>query len=414
MSDVVITGTGVISALGHDVPAFWSGLCAGEVATREAPWSSPDHFAWWAGVPDFDPGRWADPAVVSGSDLFTLFTLAATGQALAQAGLDEPDPRRTGVMMGTSMGGTGALLKAQHQLETAGPDAVDRKTMIKIWPNMAAAQIAMRYRLHGPSLTFCTACASSLDAIGAAADLIRTGRADAVIAGGTEGGYGKPDGSPDGDFVPAVFYSQAGYGLTGGTRDRLRASMPFDVDRSGIVVGEGCAMVVLESRAHAERRGAAVLGTVEGYGSLADGYHPSSPEPNGTWEAEVMRQALAGAGLRPGDVDAIVAHGTSTPKGDSAEIRAINQVYEGTRPAVTSIKGNLGHPSGAAGAQAVVAALCALRDRKLPHTAGTSRVDPEARFEVVTAAPAAIGSGHVQVNAFGFGGQNASVVLGAA
>jgi 3-oxoacyl-[acyl-carrier-protein] synthase II len=127
-----------------------------------------------------------------------------------------------------------------------------------------------------------------------------------------------------------------------------------------------------------------------------------------------MRQALAGAGLRPGDVDAIVAHGTSTPKGDSAEIRAINQVYEGTRPAVTSIKGNLGHPSGAAGAQAVVAALCALRDRKLPHTAGTSRVDPEARFEVVTAAPAAIGSGHVQVNAFGFGGQNASVVLGAA
>jgi 3-oxoacyl-[acyl-carrier-protein] synthase II len=199
---------------------------------------------------------------------------------------------------------------------------VDRKTMIKIWPNMAAAQIAMRYRLRGPSLTFCTACASSLDAIGAGADLIRAGRADVVIAGGTEGGYGRPDGSPDGDFVPAVFYSHAGYGLTGGTRDRLRASLPFDVDRSGIVVGEGCAMVVLESRAPA-----------------------AAP--------------------------------------------------------------------GAAGAQAVVAALCALRDRKLPPTAGTSRVDPEARFEVVTAAPAAIRSGHVQVNAFGFGGQNASLVLGA-
>jgi 3-oxoacyl-[acyl-carrier-protein] synthase II len=360
VSDVVITGTGVISALSHDVPAFWSGLCAGEVATHEAPWSSPGHFAWWAGIRDFDPGRWAAPA-----------------------GLDEPDPRRTGVYVGTSMGGTGALLKAQHQLETAGPDAVDRKTMIKIWPNMAAAQLAMRYRLHGPSLTFCTACASSLDAIGAAADLIRAGRADVVIAGGTEGGYGRPDGSPDGGFVPAVFYSHAGYGLTGGTRDRLRASMPFDVDRSGIVVGEGCAMVVLESRAHAAARGAAVLGTVEGYGSLAD-------------------------------VDAIVAHGTSTPKGDTAEIRAINQVYAGVQVAVTSIKGNLGHPSGAAGAQAVVAALCALRDRKLPPTAGTSRVDPEARFEVVTAVPTTIRSGHVQVNAFGFGGQNASLVLGAA
>ncbi len=413
MSDVVITGTGVISALGQDVAAFWAGLCAGEVAVHEAPWASPGHFAWWAGVRDFDPGLWAEPAVVSGSDLFTLFTLAAAAQALAQAGLDEPDPRRTGVSMGTSMGGTGALLKAQHQLETAGPDAVDRKTMIKIWPNMAAAQIAMRYRLHGPSLTFCTACASSLDAIGAAADLIRAGRADVVIAGGTEGGYGRPDGRPDGDFVPAVFYSHAGYGLTAGATDRLRASMPFDVDRSGIVVGEGCAVVVLESRAHAERRGATVLGTVEGYACLADSYHPSSPEPHGTWEAEVMRQALDSAGLAPSGVDAIVAHGTSTPKGDSAEIRAINQVYDGVDVTVTSIKGNLGHPSGAAGAQGVVAALYALATHKLPHTAGTSRVDPEARFEVVTAAPASIRPGRIQVNAFGFGGQNASLVLGA-
>ena len=414
MPDVVITGTGMISALGHDVPAFWSGLCAGEVAIREAPWSSPDHFAWWSGVRDFDPARWAEPAVVSGSDQFTLFTLAAAAQALAQAGLPELDPRRTGVAMGTSMGGTGALLKSQYQLETAGPAAVDRKTMIKIWPNMAAAQVAMRYGLHGPSLTFCTACASSLDAIGSAAGLIRAGRADVVIAGGTEGGYGRPDGSPDGDFVPAVFYSHAGYGLTGGTRDRLRASIPFDVDRSGIVVGEGCGMVVLESREHAQRRGAAVLGTVEGYASLADSYHPSSPEPDGVWEAEVMRQALADASLEPSGIGAIVAHGTSTPKGDSAEIRAINSVYDAVPVTVTSIKGNLGHPSGAAGAQAVVAGLCALRDHKLPHTAGTVKVDPEARFEVVTGAPAATSARRIQVNAFGFGGQNASLVLGAA
>ncbi len=353
------------------------------------------------------------PAVVAGSDQFTLFTLAAAGQALAAADLTDFDPVRTGVAMGTSMGGTGALLKAQHQLETAGPDAVDRKTMIKIWPNMAAAQVAMRYGLHGPSLTFCTACASSIDAIGSAAGLIRAGRADVVIAGGTEGGYGRPDGSPDGDFVPAVFYSHAGYGLTGGTRDRLQASIPFDVNRSGIVVGEGCAMVVLESREHAQRRGATVLGTVEGYASLSDSYHPSSPEPGGLWEAEVMRQTLADAALAPSGIDAIIAHGTSTPKGDSAEIRAINRVYEGVPVMVTSIKGNLGHPSGAAGAQAVVAGVCALRDHKLPHTAGTTRVDPEARFEVVTSAPAAITAGRIQVNAFGFGGQNASLVLGA-
>jgi 3-oxoacyl-[acyl-carrier-protein] synthase II len=413
MSDVVVTGVGAVSALGHDERSLVAGLRAGDVAIHEAPWADDDHFAWWSGVHDFDPADWAEPAVVSGSDLFTLFALAASTQALRQAGLSTLDPRRTGVTLGTSMGGTRALLKAQHQLETGGPGAVDRKTMIRIWPNMAAAQLAMRHHLHGPTLTFCTACASSLDAIGAAADLIRTGRADVVLTGGAEGGYGLPDGSRDDGFVPAVFHSQAGYGVTNGRADRLRASIPFDVDRGGIVVGEGSAMLILESREHATARGATVLGTVDGYATLADAFHPSSPDPSGVWEAETMRQALAFAGLRPSDVDSVVAHGTGTPKGDSAEIRAINDVYRDGDVKVTSIKGNIGHPGGAAGALSVVAALSALRDGILPHTAGTSTVDPEAQFEVVTTRPAAVGSGYAQVNAFGFGGQNASVVLGA-
>ncbi|MCT2583536.1 beta-ketoacyl-[acyl-carrier-protein] synthase family protein [Actinophytocola gossypii] len=411
MSEVVVTGAGVVSALGHDVPSFLAGLRAGEVAIHEAPWADKEHFAWWSGVHDFDPAAWVEPSVESGSDLFALFAVAAAEQALRQAGLDTLDPRRTGVAVGTSMGGTRALLKAQHQLETAGPDAVDRKTMIRIWPNMAAAQLTMRHGLHGPSLTFCTACASSLDAIGSAADLIRAGRADVVLAGGAEGGFGLPDGRPDGDFVPAVFHSQAGYGVTNGGAERLRASIPFDVDRRGIVVGEGSGMLVLERRAHAEARGATILGTVTGYASLADAYHPSSPDPTGRWEAETMSQALDAAGLAPSDVDAVIAHGTSTPKGDTAEIRAINEVHPG-QVKVTSIKGNLGHPGGAAGSLSVVAALGALADGELPHTAGTSTVDPEAEFEVVTGRPGAISGGYVQVNAFGFGGQNASLVLG--
>jgi 3-oxoacyl-[acyl-carrier-protein] synthase II len=408
MSDVVITGAGMVSSLGQDVETFWSGLLAAEVAIHEAPWADDEHFAWWSGVRDFEPERWVPPRVASGSDLFALFALAAADQALRQADLPELDARRTGIAIGTSMGGTNALLKAQHQLETGGPDAVDPKTMIKIWPNMAAGQIGMRYGLHGPSLTFCTACAASLDAIGAAGEWIRAGRADVVIAGGTEGGFGPREGA----FVPSVFYSQAGYGVSGTGRERLRASMPFDVDRNGIVVGEGAAVVIVESREHALRRGAPILGTIEGYASLADSYHPSSPEPSGEWEAEAMAAALADAGLAASDVDAVVAHGTSTPKGDSAEIRAINRVYSDGAVKVTSIKGNLGHPSGAAGSQGVVAALGALREGQLPPTAGTSRVDPEAQFEVVTGKPAPITSGHVQINAFGFGGQNASLVLG--
>jgi 3-oxoacyl-[acyl-carrier-protein] synthase II len=176
-------------------------------------------------------------------------------------------------------------------------------------------------------------------------------------------------------------------------------------------VGEGAAAVVLESRSHADGRGAPVLGSVSGYASLADSYHPSSPDPAGTWEAEVMTQALTSAGATGSDVGAIIAHGTSTPKGDLAEIRAINDVYRGSAVKVTSIKGNLGHPGGAAGAFSVIAGLCALADGCLPHTAGTKTVDPEADFEVITGRPEPISSGLVQVNAFGFGGQNASLLL---
>jgi 3-oxoacyl-[acyl-carrier-protein] synthase II len=411
---VVVTGQGAVSPLGIGIAPMLAGLWANAVAIRPAPWARPgDPFAWWAVVPGFDPRDWMDDRVVAGTDLFAQFALAAAVQAVDDAGLGRLDPVRTAVVHGTSMGGTRALLKAQHQYETGGAAAVERKTMIQIWPNMAAAQIAMRYGLHGPQLTVCTACASSLDAIGIARSLIRDGQVDVAIVGGTEGGLPTASGEADGDFVPAMYIGQAAYGMTTGERDPARASLPFDVHRSGIVTGEGSAALVLESPAHARARGARILAEVAGFATLADSYHPSSPDPAGTWEARAMQLALDDAGASPEQVSALIAHGTATPKGDTAEIAAINSVYRPRRSPlpVFSHKGHIGHTGAASGAVSVIAAAHAMAQGSFPNTAGTRDVDPAAEFDVVIRQPIALDVDVVQVNAFGFGGQDSSVVV---
>src|SRR5215510_14224502 len=190
MRDVAITGLGVISAIGLSAEAFHRGIMAGACGIKPAPWVSaiPGQRPWWGTIAGFVPRDWMDEKVEDGTDLFAQFTLAATEQAVRHSGLGALDPLRTGIVHGTSIGGARALMKAQHRLDKEGPLAIPRKTEIQIYPNMAASQIAMRHGLHGPNLTLTTACASSLDAIGTAAWLIESGRADAIIAGGTEGG----------------------------------------------------------------------------------------------------------------------------------------------------------------------------------------------------------------------------------
>jgi 3-oxoacyl-[acyl-carrier-protein] synthase II len=288
---------------------------------------------------------------------------------------------------------------------------VPRKTQIQIWPNMAAAQVAMRYGLHGPSLTVTTACASSLDAIGTAARLIERGDADLAIAGGCEGGISLAGGGRDGDFVPVLFHTANAYGMEAPSSDPNRAMLPFDVKRSGIVVGEGAAMLVLERADHARARGANILGYLRGYGSLADGFHPSSPEPTGVWEARAMELALADADLAPGEIDALLAHATGTPKGDTAEIRAINKIHGGRGLPVSGIKGHIGHSGAASGAMAMITGLLGMDEDRFTYIANTDEPDPEADFEIVHGRPKDLPYRCLQVNAFGFGGQNASVVL---
>lgn len=415
MDNIVITGMGLISPFGQDVQSYFQRLCAAEIAIGPSPWRNRDGsvLGWWAPVTDFDPLNYMSDKVVEGTDLNTQYAVAAASMAVTDSGITELDPLRTAVVHGTSMGGNRSLQLAQHKFETGGMESMDRKTQIKFWPNMGGAQIAMRWNLHGPLLTVCTACASSIDAIGTAARMLQAGMADVAIAGGTDGGLTSVTGGADGNFIPAEIFGKLLYGGPSKGTDPHRASLPFDVERSGLVQGSGSAMLVLEREEHARARGAKIHARLVGYGSLADAFHPSSPEPSGKWEARAMELALQDARLDHGMVDALVAHGTATRIGDAAEIEAINKVH-GERKAplpVMSIKGHIGHTGGSAGGMGVIAAALAMRANKFPPVAGTRNPEPAARFNVVTEKPVETELRVIQVNAFGFGGQNASVVI---
>lgn len=413
--NIAITGMGVVSSLGHATDEFVARLRNDEVAFEEALWArdGSDARRWWAPVRDFDGSAWLGERQQEGTDMFAQYGLAAAGQALLDAGIDSPDTYRTAVVIGTSMGGTVTLQRAQFDAESGGPTAVAPKTMIRIWPNMAASQIAMRWGLHGVSLTLTTACASSLDAIGTAARLIASGAADVALAGGTEAGLSFGGGHDR--FIPAALHAQTAFGMTPSAADARSASLPFAQDRKGMVNGEGAGMVVLESAAHQQARGARALGWVQGYGSLADAHHPSAPEPSGTWEQRAMELALQEAGVGSGGIDAIAAHGTATPKGDSAEIRAINRLFtaRAREVAVMSLKGHIGHSGGAAGVMSLIAALGAMQHGEFIHTACTQDIDHEVEFDAVTGKPRPMEIGNLLVNGFGFGGQNASLAIAA-
>lgn len=420
MDAIAITGTGIVSALGSDTDRYFDGLMADESGIRLAPWSDPEKDGaptFWGTVTDFDPLDWMDPKIEDGTDLFAQMALAATVQAMRQAGLDDGtgvDPERLGVVHGTSGGGVRAFQKAQYMYDRFGRDAIPRKTQLHVWANMAAGQVALRYRLHGPSLTVTTACASSLDAIGTAFRLLRSGEADVIVAGGTEGGISLAGGGRDGDFVPAMFYAGGAYGMEGAATDPRKVMLPFDVKRQGIVVGEGSAMIVLERESHAKARGARILGYLRGYGSLSDSFHPSTPDPTGQWEARAMEKAIASAGIAPSDVGGLLAHATATPKGDTAEIAAINRVHGKGRAAplpVASIKGHIGHSGASSGCMALIAGLKGMQASRFVHTANTTEPDPACDFEVVTGQPKDHAFDCFQVNSFGFGGQNASVIV---
>lgn len=404
--DVAITGIGIVSPIGTGLEAFRAGLNAARCEADLTPWADEPALrnAWVSWIDDFEPQRWMPRQVADGTDRFAQLGLAAAAQAVEHAGLAAPpDPERTATVMGTAFGGLETIAGAQHDLEAHGPEAVPRKFQIKAWANMAAAQIALRWKLHGPLLTVSTACASSLDAVGVAAEMIASGRADYAIAGGS-----------DGARTRLQVLSALAYRLSTPHPDpAFAACRPFAIDRGSVLPGEGAGAVFLERLDLARARGVRVWARVRGYASLSDAFHVTSPDPAATWHGKAMQMAIAQAGLEADGIDAVVAHGTGTRVGDAAEIAAINTVFgtHAERLKVTSIKGHIGHSGGAAGVMSLVAGLASMDQQALVPTANTRDVDPEARFRVVLDQPAPGPMSVVQVNAFGFGGQNASLVV---
>ncbi len=411
---VAITGMGAISAYGIGADAFCRGLMAARPVIRAVtlPGAEEHGHVWWSLVRNFEPLDWMSEKVRDGSDVVAQWALAAARQAIVHSGL-ELDPLRTAVVQGTSMGGVHSVMQAQFALDTQGPSAFPRKTMMKALANMGAAQIAMLYKLHGPSLTISTACASTLDALGTAARLIVSGQADVAVAGGTEAGHSLDSGDPESGFVPAMAFAPAMFGMQSADTDVAKACRPFDINRSGIATSEGAAGFVLERADLAEARGAEIFGYLRGYASLADAYHPSAPDPSGQWEALAMQQALDASELGAAEIDCVYAHATGTPIGDTPEIRAINSLYGSRKEPmpVTSVKGHFGHAAAASGGMSLIAGLNNMAERVVVNTANTTDPDPEARFDVVLSEPRSLDIRAFQVNAFGFGGQNASIIV---
>lgn len=406
---VVVTGVGALSPLGNDVASTWAGLLEGRSGI--APITSFDTAGTKTKIAGelkgFDPEDWLEKREARRLDRFVQVYMAAAIQAVADSGLsfdDEALARRTGAIVGTGMGGLMAYEDAIITKLERGPDRINPLTITKIIANMAAGYSAIHFGFTGPTNTTITACAASANAIGDATELIRRGAADVMLSGGAETGVS--------EFVVAAF--NASRALSTRNDDPETASRPFDVDRDGFVMAEGGAAVVLEERDRAIARGATIYGEVLGYGMSTDAYHVTLPRPGGEGQAVAMELALADAGLAPGDIQYVNAHGTSTPANDSTETAAIRRAFGAAADdlAVSSTKSMTGHLLGGAGALEAVACLLAIRDQVAPPTATLQRPDPECDLDYVPGEAREMSITHVMSNSFGFGGHNVALVLG--
>jgi 3-oxoacyl-[acyl-carrier-protein] synthase II len=407
MERVVVTGLGMVAPVGIGVEAVWKSLAAG--ASGIGPitrFDASHHDCRIAGeVKGFDPLAFMDKKEARKMDLFIHYALASGILAVQDAGLPITDANREriGVYVGTGMGGIPCLEEHHKILLERGPGRVSAFFIPAIITNMASGRLSMHYDVRGPNSCVATACATGNHAIGDSFRLVQRGEADVMIAGGTEAVI-----TP---LTIAGFCSMRA--LSTRNDEPQRASRPFDKDRDGFVMGEGAAILVLESLTHARRRGARIYAELVGYGLSADAYHISAPSPEGEGAMRCMALALRDAGLGPEAVDYINAHGTSTPAGDISETKAIKRLFgaHAHRLAVSSTKSITGHLLGAAGAFEAAATVLALHTGLIPPTINLDAPDPECDLDYVphTARPARIRA--ALNNSFGFGGTNASLAF---
>jgi 3-oxoacyl-[acyl-carrier-protein] synthase II len=399
---------GTLTPLGNTVEAFWEGLVNGKSGIGEITrFDTTDFTSKIAGeVRDFEPTDYVSRRDARRMDRFTQFAVAAADTALEAAGLDTCswNGERVGVVLGSGIGGMETFEDQHRVLMKKGPKRVSPFFVPMMIANMAAGQIAIRFDARGPNTTVVTACASAASAIGEAYRVLRDNDADIVVAGGSEAAV-----------VPlAVAGFCSARALSTRNDDPEAASRPFDADRDGFVMGEGAGILVLERLEHAVERNAPILAELAGYGASADAYHITSPPPDGAGGARSMRAALSDASLNPDDIGYINAHGTSTPPGDAAETEAIKSVFgEGAyQVPVSANKSMTGHLLGAAGAVELIACILSLQEGVIPPTINLTEPDPECDLDYVPGQAREFTGDYVLSNSFGFGGQNATLIVG--
>lgn len=419
MSDrrVVVTGMGIVSPLGTGVEAVWARLLAGRSGLRALPADVVADLPAKVGgaVPSatedaeagFDPDRAIPPKEQKKMDRFIMFAMEAARQALEQSGwkaLDANAQERTATIIGSGVGGFGAIADAVRTTDTRGPRRLSPFTIPSFLVNLAAGHVSIQHGFKGPLGAPVTACAAGVQAIGDAARLIRCGEADIAVCGGAEASI---------DRVSLAGFAAA-RALSSGFNDTPeRASRPFDSDRDGFVMGEGSGLLVIESLEHALARGAQPIAELVGYGTSADAYHLTAGPEDGSGARRAMSLALAQAGISPAQVQHLNAHATSTPVGDLGELAAIKSLF-GTdnKITVTSTKSATGHLLGAAGGIEAIFTLLAIRDQIVPATLNFETPDPAAQgVDIVHGEARSMPIEYALSNGFGFGGVNASVLF---
>lgn len=403
MERIVITGMGAITPIGNTMTEYWNNLMAGVSGvgriTRFDAADSPIQIA--AEVRDFDPTAYMPKKLAGEMDLFMQYAYAAAEQALADSQLPI-EPGRTGIVMGTALDGLTEIGLVQEAL-TAHGKRVGPRFLPKVLGNLAAAQVAIAHQITGPSMTVNTACSSGADAIILGALLLKAGEADSVLVLGGESGINP---LMIGSLSKAMALSRRNDDPTG-------ASRPFDLNRDGFVMGEGGGAVVLELESHALARGAKIYAELAGYANTSDAYHVTAPNPSGEGAAQCMARAIAMAGLDKAEIGYINAHGTATHAGDIAETNAIKRVFGGKElaPPVSSTKGATGHLMGAGGITEALTCVLALQNALLPPTLNLHTPDPACDLDYVPNTPRHCPIRAAMSNAFGFGGQNSSLLL---
>ncbi len=406
---VVVTGMGTVNPLAHNVDESWTALLAGRSGAAPITLFDPSGLTtrFAAEVKDFDSELYMPRKDARRLDRSTLLFWASTKQAMEDAGLsfeeDDPASLRAGVVCGTGIGGIGTTQSQIDVLNHRGPGRISPLAIPMIMSNQAAGAVSIDFKLAGPSTCTVTACAAAANAIGDAAEIIRRGVADVMVAGGMEGAVT--------EFAMGGFASMKA--LSTRNDDPAAASRPFDKDRDGFVLGEGAGALILESLENATARGAHIYGEVAGYGMSADAYHITLPRPGGGGAARAMQSALDDAQVSPDEVDYINAHGTSTPANDATETAAIKTVFRdhAHRLPVSSTKSMTGHMLGGAGAVEAVISLKTLVEGVVPPTINYATPDPECDLDYVPNEPRQIPVRRVLSNSFGFGGHNVSLLF---